>query len=468
MSQATAEQKKKNFNFNPFVMLFLVIIVVFAATFFVEPGAFDRQVVDGRNQVIPGSFHATARSSLSWFDIFRAVPNGLIGAASIVFLVLIVGGSVEIFNRTGAIPAGVARLVNVSGRGGSAYVLIVLFAVFAVLGGFLGWVEASIPFVPLVVPIVLALGFDSMTAVGVVILGSMVGFAVGPTNVYTIGIAHQVAELQMFSGFGLRFAAYLVFCAVALAYLLVYACRVRKDPSRSLVAGVDVSDLMLDYAAEKDKKLEARHILSLSVLAGTFCVVVYGMTQFKWNINDMSAAFLVAGVLAGFIGQLAPGDLVTALLTGAKGSMGGAMVVGVARGVQWMMDKGNLLDPIINALSGYLAGLPPVGSAVGIVAVVTLLNGIVASGSAKAMALMPIIIPLADLVGVTRQTATFAYQFGDGISNMAWFTYGTLLIFLSYGRVSLAKWYKFLWPLLVILFALSAVFLFIAVEIQYR
>ena len=467
MSQAAAEQKKKSFNFNPFVMLFIVIVVVFTATFFVEPGAFDRQVVEGRNQVVPGSYHAIDRASLSWFDIFRAVPNGLIGSASIVFLVLIVGGAVEIFNKTGAIPAGVARLVNASGKSGGAYVLSVLFAIFAVLGGFLGWVEASIPFVPLVIPIVLALGFDSMTAVGVVILGSMVGFAVGPTNVYTIGIAHQVAELQMFSGFSLRFTAYLVFCAVSLVYLLLYAYKVRKDPSRSLVADIDVSGLKLDYSSEKDRRLDGRHVLSLTVLAATFCIVVYGMTQLKWNINDMSAAFLVAGLLAGFIGLLDPSDLVAALLNGARASMGGAMVVGIARGVQWMLDKGNLLDPIINALSIYLAGLPPVGSAIGIVVVVTLLNGLVASGSAKAMALMPIIVPLADLVGVTRQTATFAYQFGDGISNMAWFTYGTLLIFLSYGKVPLAKWYKFLWPLLVILFALSAVFLFIAVETQY-
>jgi uncharacterized ion transporter superfamily protein YfcC len=463
----SAPKKKKNINFNPFVMLFLVIVAVFAASFFVAPGAFERHIVDGRNQVVPGSFHATEKASISLFDIFRAIPNGLIGSASIIFLVLIVGGAIEIFNKTGAIPAGVARLVNSAGKGGGSFVLVVLFAVFAVLGGFLGWIEASIPFVPLVIPIVLALGFDSMTAVGVVILGSMVGFAIGPTNMYTIGIAHQVAELQMFSGFGLRFAAYLVFCSVALAYLMFYAYRVKKDPSRSLVADVDVSDLRFDYSGENGKKLDGRHILSLLVLASTFFITVYGMTKLKWNINDMSAAFLVAGVVAGLIGRLNAGDLVTSLLTGAKGSMGGAMVVGVARGVQWMLDKSGLLDPVINALSGYLAGLPPVGSAIGIFVVVTLLNGIVASGSGKAVALMPIIIPLADLVGITRQTATLSYQFGDGISNMGWFTYGTLLIFLSYGKVSLSRWYKFLWPLMLILFLIAVVFLFIAVRIRY-
>lgn len=467
MSDKSSGKTKKTLNFNPFVMLFLVIVIVYIASFFVSPGTFDREVVDGRNQVVPGSYHSIEKKILSPFDIFRAIPNGLIGSANIVFLVLIVGGAVEIFNRTGAIPAGVNRLVNGAGKKGANFVLVVLFAIFAVLGGFLGWVEAAIPFVPLVIPVILALGFDSMTAVGLVILGSMVGFAVGPTNMYTIGIAHQVAELPMFSGFGLRFIVYLVFCLVALIYLLIYANRTKKDPSKSLVKDIDVSDLKFDYSQETGK-MTAAHTISLLVLAATFGVVVFGMMKLGWNINDMSAAFLVAGIVAGFIGGMGPSTMVNTIMAGAKGSIGGAMVVGVARGVQWMLDSTGLMDPIINSASGILENLPPIGSAIGIFIVVTILNGFVASGSGKAVALMPIIIPLADLVGVTRQTATLAYQFGDGITNMMWFTYGTLLIFLSYGKVPLSKWYKFLWPLALILAVLAIVFLFIAVGINYQ
>ncbi|MDR0466020.1 MAG: AbgT family transporter [Deltaproteobacteria bacterium] len=463
---ASDSGKNKLLEFNPFFLLFLVIVAVFAASFFIAPGTFDRHVVGGRNLVIPGSFHTIVRDALSVFDIFRAVPNGLIGAGSIVFLVLIVGGAVEVFNKTGAIPAGVSRLVKASETFHSSFVLILLFSIFAVLGGFLGWIEASIPFVPLVIPIVLALGFDAMTAVGIVVLGSMVGFAIGPTNMYTIGISHQVAELPMFSGFGLRFVAYLVFCGVSLAYLMWYAYRAKNDPAKSLVADIDVSDLRFD-ANLRDKELEPRHVLSLCILAATFAFTVYGMMYLKWNINDMSAAFLLSGIIAGIVGRMSINDLVAAFLAGARVSIGGAMVVGIARGVQWMLEKSFLIDPAINTLSGYLAGLPPLGSALGIFVVVCLLNGLVASGSAKAMALMPIIVPLADLVGVTRQTAIFAYQFGDGITNMAWFTYGALLIFLSYGKAPLVRWYKFLWPLLVFHLLLAAVFLFVAVEINY-
>ena len=246
---ANSNKAKKSISFNPFIMLFLVIILVYIANFLIAPGAFEREMVDGRNQVIAGSFHTTERVALSLFDIFRAVPNGLIGSASIVFLVLIVEGSIEIFNKTGAIPSGITRLVKSAGKKSGTLVLTILFSIFAILGGFLGWIEACIPFVPLIIPVVLALGYDTMTAVAVVILGSMVGFAIGPTNTYTVGIAHQIAELPMFSGFQLRFICYLAFCAVSLIYLIVYANKSRKDTSKSLVAGIDVSDLRFDYDA---------------------------------------------------------------------------------------------------------------------------------------------------------------------------------------------------------------------------
>jgi uncharacterized ion transporter superfamily protein YfcC len=147
--------------------------------------------------------------------------------------------------------------------------------------------------------------------------------------------------------------------------------------------------------------------------------------------------------------------------------MGGAMIVGVARGVQWILEQGGIIDPIIHSLASLLQNLPPIGSAIAILVVVTFLDGLVPSGSAKAVALMPIIIPLAGLIGITRQTATLAYQFGDGLANMIWFSYGTLLIFLSFGKVPLARWYKFLWPIWGLIYILSIIFLIIAVVTGY-
>ena len=464
-----ASKQKKGFDFNPFFILFLVIVCVYAASLFVAPGQYERHVVNGRTLVIPGSYHAVEKADVNVFDIFRSVPEGLIGAANIVFLILIVGGAVEIFNKTGAVPAGVARLVAYSKKreGSDVIVLILLYTLFAILGGFLGFAETAIPFVPLVVPIILALGYDSMVAVGVVFLGCLVGFAVGPTNVYTVGVAHGVAELPMFSGFGLRFAAYVTFCFVGLCHVLWYARKTKKDPSRSLMAGVDISDLKINYSSE-EMVFTKSHALSLMVLALSFVVTIYGMQVWKWGINDMSALFLIAGVLAGVLGKVKVDDFIKMFIDGAKGAMGGALVVGVARGIQWILTKTALLDPTINALAVYVEGFSPFGSAVAIFFLILLMDGVISSGSGKAMAIMPIIIPLCDLVGVTRQTATLAYQFGDGIANMGWFTFGTLYIFLSYGKIPLGKWYRFFWPLLVMMAILSIVFLYIAVQINYQ
>lgn len=459
--------KKKKININAFVLIFGVIIVCAIASYFVSPGVFERQVVGGRTIVIPGSFHETPRNPLSLFDIFRAVPNGLIGASSVVFLVLIVGGAIEVYNKSGSISSGISLLVNSAGDKGGPIVITMIMIMFAILGGFLGWIEAAIPFVPIVIPIILALGYDAMTAVAVCILGCMVGFAVGPTNVYTVGIAHSVAELPMFSGFSFRMVAYITFVCVSIIYTLRYAIKVKKDPSKSLVAGVDVSDIKYDFSKDKDKTMSSTQKIALIILIITFGVVVYGMIKLKWNINDMSAAFLLSGIIAGLVCKMSPDTIANTFISGAKGSMSGAMIVGVARGVQWTLEKGGIIDPIINSMDKALHGLPPWASVIGVMVLVTLLNGLVASGSAKAMALMPLLIPLSDLIGITRQTMTLAYQFGDGISNIFWFSYGTLLIFLAYGKVPLTKWYKFLMPLFGIFIILSIAFLFIAINIGY-
>lgn len=461
------KNKKNHKNLNPYVLLFLVIALCGIISFIITPGTFEREVVDGRTIVVPNSYHTVQRENISFFDIFRAVPEGLKGSGSVVFLILIVGGAIEIFNKSGSISMAVTKLISKLGGKGDSLILIIFMIMFAIMGGFLGWVEAAIPFIPIVIPILLAIGYDAMVAVAVCILGIMVGFAIGPTNVYTVGIAHSISELSMFSGLFLRLIAYIIFVSIAIIYTIRYANKVKKDPSKSLVKDIDTSDLLFDLDTHSGQKMKKSQIISLLILAATFIVVVYGMLNLGWTIDDMSAAFLLCGIIAGFICKMDASTIAMTFIEGAKGSLNGAMIVGVARGVQWMLERGGIIDPIINGLANILSTLPASISSIGIMLVVTLLNGLVPSGSGKAMALMPLLIPLGDLIGLTRQTTILAYQFGDGISNMVWFTYGTLLIFLSYGKVPLQKWYKFVWPLIIILFIVAIIFLMIATQINY-
>jgi uncharacterized ion transporter superfamily protein YfcC len=297
----------------------------------------------------------------------------------------------------------------------------------------------------------------------------MIGFALGPTNFYSVGISHIIAELPMYSGIGLRLVVYFVGTITAMLWMMRYARRVKKDPTQSYMygMGIDVSDLTASVKDSESTKMTTIHVITLVMLLGTFFAVVIGMMLYDWGLNDMTAAFLVTGIAAGILGRMKPSDMMNTMLEGAKIALPGALVVGLARSIQWMLENTRMLDSIIHGLSQALHGLTPTASAIGIFCAVMVINFFITSASGKALAIMPIIIPLADLIGVTRQQAVLAYQFGDGVVNIVCFTYGSLLIYLSYGRVPLTKWYRFVWPLFLMLLAYSIIFLAIAVAINY-
>ena len=467
----SVSSKKSNWFSNkfphPLVLLFLVIVAAGVLTYIVPAGEFDRVKLGNRTVVSPDSFHYVTNHPVGVFDFFRAVPNGMIGAASIMFLVLIVGGAIEVFTKTGAINMGLAKLVNKFGDKGGPVIIAILMLYFAVLGGFLGWIEASIPFIPIAIAVAVGLGYDSLVGVGIAVLGAVIGFTGGPTNIYTVGIAHEIAELPIFSGIGFRLVVYGVLVSLAIHHVIRYANKIKRDPNDSLMKGIDTSDLKFDIDGYKDAEFTIRHKLILLILFVTFGFVVYGMTQLKWNINDMSAMFLLSGVIAGIISRLPINVIGEHFAKGASKIVFGALIVGVARGIQWILNEGGITDTIIYNLSVPLSSLPGYLTATGMFFVQTIINFFIPSGSGQAMAVMPIMIPLADLIGVTRQTAVLAFQLGDGFSNILWFTYGGLMVFLSYGKVPYNRWIKFVWPFTVKMIVASIVFIVIATQIHY-
>ena len=464
-------KSKKTRIINPFVLIFSVVAVCGLLSFVITPGIIE-----------DGIYTALPRNTFNFdnvFNIFRAVPYGLKDSANIMILILVVGGALEIYKKTGAIDSGINSMMDKFGKSSQTMLLVVLIAVFSAIGGFLGWIVVLIPFVPLVVAVVLALGYDSITAVAVVIVGAMGGFIAGPTNLYTVGVANSTLQeigvladgSDVFVGLGLRVVVWVAITVVSIIYILRYANKVKKDPRKSLVSDIDVSDIQIDTSSNENTKMTTPQIFVLLSILGAMTLTVigmkYGINGVIWAIDDVSAIFFLSGILAGIIGKMDAGSISDAFIEGAKSAIGGALIVGVARGVYWVLNVANINATIIHHATELLKGTSPIFAAIGIVIIVSFINGLIPSGSGKGALLSPILVPIGLSLGLSDQTAVLAYQFGDGITNMFWFSYGTLLIFLNYGKVPLTKWYKFVLPLLLIFFAMAILFLVIAINIGF-
>lgn len=461
------EKKNKGKSINAFIIVFGVIVACYILSFFISPGAFEREVVGGRTIVVPNSFHAIEKTYLGLQAIFQAIPNGLEASAGMMFLVMLVAGCIEVYKRTNTLDKSVAKILTSAEKVGSEKILVLIMVIFACFGGFLGWNEQIVPFIPIIISLCLALGYDLMTGVACSAMIDMISFSISPTSVYTVGISHEIAELPMFSGFLFRFILLVIFDIIVICYVLKYARKVKRDKAASITADIDDSEFRIDYSDIAKNPLTKRQSVSLAVFMITFIAAIAGVAKFGWSMNDLSACFLFTAIAAGVINKLSADKIIDCIIDGAKDGLRPALVIGLARGIQWILTSSGIIDPIINAISKPLMELPSSITAIAVMFVIALFNGLITSGSAKAMALMPILIPLADIVGMTRQTMILAFQFGDGLTNSLWFTSGTLLIFLTIAKIPLKKWWKFVTLLITILTVVSVLSLVIATKINY-
>lgn len=465
MSKEKTKTLKKSGSLNPFVPLIIMILACAIVSYFVVPGAYDRDTVDGVTRVLADSYHSVDRTPVSVFDVFRSIPEGLTATANMMFCVMIIGGIVEIYKRTDTVGAAINSVLRSSEKLNSLLIVAIVMIVFFIFGGILGWSEHIIPFVPIIISLAISLGYDSLVGMAISGFACLISFAVAPFNIYTVGISHTIAELPMFSGWGLRFAALICVWALSLIWVLRYAKKIKADPSKSLMKDVDTSSLQIPI--DPELKFDTPKKLSAIILGISILITIYGILKLKWSYTEMAATFMIGGVLVAIINKINVNDTITMILDGCKGAFNGALIIGVARAVQWTMTKGGLIDPLVHGLSKLMASASAYVSTVGMFVVNFFINALIPSGSGQATAVMPIMIPLADMLGITRQTAVLAFQFGDGISNTFWFTNGTLLIYLSLAKVPLKKWYKFILPLHGLFLVLQLVFLFIAVQTGY-
>ncbi|WP_349679382.1 YfcC family protein [Aminobacterium sp. UBA5514] len=451
-TSSTLPGEKKKFKLpHVFVLLFLMICFAAFLTHILPAGQFDRQALEiGLNQVrqvlVPGSYHTVEPSPVGPFETMISIYKGMVAAADIIFLVFLPYASFCIVVKTGAMNSFVSWLLHITK--GKDVLLIPLFSIVFSLGASLfGMFSEFYGFIPLFVGLAIALGYDAMVGLAIVGLSTGIGFAASMTNPYTVGIAQKVSEVPLFSGLGFRFFHWALFTAIAIWWTLRYARKVKRDPSTSLVNGTNYDHVAMKQEDIENNSTSWRDRGVLSIVAVTMVLLVYGTLKRGWGFNELCGLFLSMGILSGLTAGWSPNRIAKEYSSACSDVVGGAFVVGLARGVLVVLADGNVIDTVIYGLSLPLSGLPRFISAQGMLFTQTLINFFIPSGSGQAATTMPIMAPLADILGVTRQTAILAFQYGDGFSNLLFPTSANIVIMCGIAHVTLEQWWKFFIPL---------------------
>lgn len=443
-----------------YVLLLALLLLAAASTHFIPAGAFTRIKKDERQVVAPDSYHRVAAKPASLGEIFMAFPQGLLEVSHIVFYIFIVGGAFGVIAATGAIEQGIYALVQALGKFQSAVVPLLTFA-FALGGGTFGMAEETLPFLPALVLLSRSLGYDSLTGGAIALVGANAGFAGAFLNPFTVGVAQGIAGLPLFSGLEFRFAIWLVLSLVTVIYVSRYAARVKREPHNSPVFELDQKSMPVETASTH-AKLQVRQVLVLALFMLTFVVLIFGAMQLDWSINELSALFFALTFVAGIVGGLPLNTIAEKFIEGAASLTGGALVVGLARATLVVLSQAQVIDTIMFAMSKLVRELPAEVSVLGIYVSQVLLSIIVPSGGGQAAISIPLLAPLSDVLGVTRQTMVLAYQFGDGFTNIFTPTQGYFMAGLALIGIPWNVWARWLLPLLMIWLVLGFMALLVA------
>lgn len=470
--QEDPEQKQKS-NFKMphiYVILFIFSAIAAVATYFVPAGEYERiPGPEGRTTIDANSYTTIEQSPVGLIDFLTVIPRGLIDAGEVVFFTFIIGGMFMVLRKTGIIEIAVDNLSRKFANK-SLLLIPILTTLFAAVATLIGTPELCLVYIPVILPLLIALGYDSIVAAAIALCGTVVGFTAGVLNPINTGLAQQISGLPVFSGLGLRLIIFIVAVGMSVLFIMRYANKVKKNPLNSYVFEDDREKRELYQHAEKVEKRTAttrQKYASITTLI-FFGILVYGVIGHGWFMLEMSGLFIFMGIVVGLIAGLTTTQICEGFNQGFRDVLVGAIIVGVARAVAVVLEDGQIMDTIVHSLGSVVSGFPAVLGAVGMYVIQLLLNFIIPSGSGQALVTMPIMAPLSDIIGVTRQTAVLAFQLGDGFAHILYPTSGYFMAALVIAGVPYQKWIKFFMPLFILLTALSIVMLIIAQTIQWN
>jgi len=448
-----------------YVLLFSLVIIAAASTWLIPAGAYNRVQQHGRAIIDPQSYHSVPAKPAAVTDILIAFPKALAEVADIVFYIFIIGGAFGVLNRTGAIQAGINSLVRRIG-GKRSLVIVVLTLVFAIGGGSIGIAEETLVFLPALLLLARSLGYDSLVAGGIALVGANAGFASAFMNPFTVGVAQGIVGLPLFSGLEFRIVLWTVMTTVTIIFLSRYAARVRAKPSISLMYELDMNRKTI-AAEEKAERFTRRHMAVLIVAFLSLIVLAVGALRWHWGILQLAGLFFGLAIVSGPVGGLSPNETARSFIAGAADMTYAGLVVGLARSTLVVLREANVMDTITYAMAAAIRQWPSSISVVGIYLMQNVLHFIVPSGSGQAAVSMPILAPLGDLLGITRQTNVLAYQLGNGLTNVFIPTQGYFMAALGILQIPWSKWVRWLLPLLLIWLALGTGAVLVAQAIHW-
>ena len=420
-----------------YVIIACILVLCAVLTWFVPGG----QYVTGEDGTL--SYEQVDAVPQTW-QILPAIYHGFVKQAGIIVFILVVGGAFWLLNATGAVTAGIGRFIARVGKR-DKLVLAAITVLFSFAGAVFGMSEETIPFVGIVVPLVVSMGYDAFMGMLVVYVASNVGFSSAFLNPFTVGIAQGMADLPLFSGMGYRIFCWAFLTILLTVFVVVYAHRTRKEPA----AAVSLTDA----------PMTARQGWILGVLLLAVVLLVVGVTCWDWYLPEITGLFLGMGIVCGIIGGFSANRIAEELLAGAKDILSAALVVGFASGIIVLLQDGKVVDSILHSMQEGLDGTGRAGSLTAMYGIQALINFVIPSATAKAAITIPIMAPFSDMVGVSRQAMVLAFQFGDGFTNMLTPTSGVLVAALAMARIPYGEWVRWIWKMVLVLLILGLLLL---------
>ena len=464
--QPEEKQKKKWKTPHTFVILVAIIIIAAIATYLIPAGEFTRfkDAATGKTLVEAGSYHRIASNPLNPLLIPSAIYTGIVKSASTITFMLIIGGAFEVITSTGALTALCKKLSKTFSKHKYA-VIPVFLTLFSIFGFTMGMSSEVMIFVPIGITLALFLGLDKVTGTAMIALGAAVGFTAGILNPFNVGVAQDIAELQLFSGMAYRIVILVILLAATSAYIIIYAKKVAANPEKSVIYGIQ-EDTEYTFEDVSDS-ISKSQIAVLVIMAAGFGILIYGLSKKGWYFEEMSGLFIFMGIACGLVSGYGPSRIAKEFGNGAKGIVVGCLIIGIARTVEVILSDAKILDTIVYGIVNIVNVMPGSIKAVGMFICQSLINCVIVSGTGQAAVTMPLMVPVSDLVGISRQTAVLAFQLGDGFSNSVLPMSSSLLGYLAVSKIPYSKWLKFMMPLFLIWTALGCLFMLGALIIGY-